>query len=174
MSRSPAALWNSALATDPIRWRIPSGWRLLRFHEVAEIDGGLVSPLDEHYSEMPHIGPENIETDTGRILGVTSARALGLTSGKYLFDADAIVYSKVRPNLNKVCTPGVSGLCSADAYVVRPHQSVVVKEYLAAFMRSRLFVEQAVAVSMRTGMPKINQPDLRRLFVLLPPLGTPA
>ncbi len=145
-----------------------NGWRQYRFGEIASIDGGLVSPIDAQYAKLPHVGPENIESSSGRIENVRSAQAEGLRSGKYLFDADAIVYSKIRPNLNKVCTPGFRGLCSADCYVVRPKDRIVVRDYLALLMRSADFVRQAVEVSARTGMPKINRPDLLRLWVSVP------
>jgi type I restriction enzyme S subunit len=145
-------------------------WKLVRFGDVAEIASGLVDPREKPYSHSLHIGPENIESDTGNISDLKTAVDLNLVSGKFWFDADAIVYSKIRPNLNKVCLPGFSGICSADAYVITPRDGVIDHGYLLQVMRSPLFVEQAVAVSMRTGMPKINQQDLNRLVIPLPPI----
>jgi type I restriction enzyme S subunit len=126
--------------------------------------------LEEPYCNLRHIGPENIRSETGTISAVRTAKELRLVSGKYLFDDEAIVYAKIRPNLNKVCLPSFSGLCSADAYALWPRLGVVTREYLAQFMRSELFVRQAVAVSMRTGLPKINRQDLNRLEISVPPL----
>ena len=48
--------------------------------------------------------------------------------------------------------------------------ALVDREFLLQAMRSPDFVDQAVAVSMRTGMPKINQSELNRLTIPLPPL----
>ena len=44
----------------------------------------------------------------------------GVISGKYLFTDKHIIYSKIRPNLNKVALPDFDGLCSADAYPILP------------------------------------------------------
>ncbi len=52
------------------------------------------------------------------------ARELQLTSGKYLFDQNAIVYSNIRPNLNTVCIPGFVGICRADMYPMRAESHV--------------------------------------------------
>ncbi len=119
---------------------------------------------------MLHIGPEDIESNTGRILEPKTCRELGLISGKYEFDEHAVVYSKIRPHLNKVCFPGFKGLCSADAYPIWPDEKQLNAEYLALFMLGPIFEKRAVACSMRTGMPKINREDLQSIAILIPPL----
>jgi type I restriction enzyme S subunit len=146
-------------------------WKSYRFGDVTRVASGLVDPREEPYCDYLHVGPENIETDSGNLNNLRTAAELNLISGKYLFDEHAIVYSKIRPNLNKVCYPGFIGICSADAYAIWAREELVDREYLLQVMRSPLFVEQAVAVSMRTGMPKINQIDLSRLTLPLPTIN---
>lgn len=146
-------------------------WTNARLGDVIRMSNGQIDPREKPYIDYPHVGPENVESDTGRLSGVVSARELNLVSGKYVFDEDAIVYCKIRPNLNKVCVPGFKGICSADAYPLWAKEDQIVREFLLQFLRSPMFVEQATAVSMRTGMPKINQPDLKRLAIQLPPLA---
>ncbi|MCK9502339.1 MAG: restriction endonuclease subunit S [Lascolabacillus sp.] len=146
---------------------LPSGWTIVPLSEVVRIANGQVDPKRGDYKDLPHVGPENIESGTGRIHGVRTSKELGLKSGKYLFDEDAIVYSKIRPNLNKVCRPGFVGLCSADAYPMWPVNGIS-PDFLCYYMLSNMFVKQAVACSMRTGMPKINRDDLNTLWVICP------
>ncbi len=148
---------------------IPEGWEILPFSECCNIGQGQVDPTDSKYQNLPHIGPENIESNSGRILGVKTAIELGLISGKYLFDRRAIVYSKIRPNLNKLCAPWFEGLCSADCYPLWPKNENL-KEYIFQFMLSPQFLKQSIPVSLRTGMPKINREDLSLLRVTLPPI----
>jgi restriction endonuclease S subunit len=94
-------------------------WQLRRLGELVEIVSGQVDPRQEPYLDMPHIGGENIESHTGRLAGIKTPRELNLQSGKYLFQATDILYSKIRPYLNKVVIPGFSGVCSADIYPLR-------------------------------------------------------
>src|SRR5690554_3991207 len=96
----------------------PEGWKKARFEEVTRIANGQVNPKIEPYSNMLHIGPENVTSHSGQLSGCKTSRELGLISGKYEFDEQAIVYSKIRPNLNKVCRPKFHGLCSADMYPI--------------------------------------------------------
>lgn len=118
---------------------------------------------------MKHIGPENIEKDTGRIVNVVRAKDQGLISGKFAFDENSIIYSKVRPKLNKVCMPEFDGICSADCYVMQVKENIN-KEYLYWFILSEYFLKQAIAYSMRTKMPKVNQNEINSFKINVPSL----
>lgn len=149
---------------------VPDGWMLKSFGEITNIANGQVDPRVEPYCNLPHVGPENVVSGSARVVGVKSCIELDLISGKYQFDQHAIVYSKIRPNLNKVCIPGFSGLCSADMYPIWPKDGVDAR-FLLQLMLGPEFVGRTTAVSMRTGMPKINRSDLTAIPVRLPPLA---
>lgn len=148
---------------------VPEGWEKARFEEVTRIANGQVDPKVEPYSSMLHIGPENVTSHSGQLSGCKTGKELGLISGKYEFDEQAIVYSKIRPNLNKVCRPKFHGLCSADMYPIWAKEGLDI-DYLYHYMLSPGFFETAIAMSMRTGMPKINRSDLNAVRIVLPPL----
>ncbi|MHA5056563.1 restriction endonuclease subunit S [Acinetobacter schindleri] len=148
---------------------VPNGWSKAKFSEITEIGNGQVDPKTEPYSSMMHIGPENVVSHTGQIINVKSCKESDLISGKYEFDENAIVYSKIRPNLNKVCKPNFKGVCSADMYPIWVKNDLA-KDYLFQYMLGPQFNKVAIAMSMRTGMPKINRNDLNTLLILLPPL----
>jgi type I restriction enzyme, S subunit len=147
----------------------PKRWKLEKFEDLASIGNGQVSPKEEPYLNYYHIGPENVDSETGRISNIKTAKELGLISGKYLFDANAIVYAKIRPNLNKVCLPDFVGICSADMYPIWPKDDID-KGYLYQYMRSYEFLKQTVPASARTGLPKINREDLNKVKILIPPI----
>lgn len=150
---------------------LPKGWKDLPFGAVAKIGSGQVDPRKEPYASMTHIGAEDIESNTGRILNPKTCAEIGLISGKYEFDEYAVVYSKIRPNLNKVCFPGFKGVCSADAYPIWPKPEILIPEFLKCYMLGPVFEKRAVACSMRTGMPKVNREDLLGLSITIPPIG---
>ena len=90
-------------------------WNIANILEVASIDTNMTKDFKK-YADLPHIGIENIEKNTGKLINYISVKESNLTSGKYLFDERHIIYSKIRPNLNKVATPDFKELCSADSY----------------------------------------------------------
>ena len=148
--------------------RIPKSWEVRAISEVVSIPNGQVDPKLEPYASMPHIGSGNIISWIGQIKGVQTAFEAGQISGKYLFSKNHILYSKVRPNLAKVCMPQFDGICSADVYPLIPKQKVSGK-FVFQYLLTEKFTQIATEVSERTGMPKINRQDLNVLKLPMPP-----
>ncbi len=120
---------------------------------------GQVDPRAGPYADMPHVGPDSIESGTARLLpeSIRTPRQLGLTSGKYLFGPEHVLYSKIRPALRKVALPDFVGVCSADMYPLLPNADLISREFLALSLLSPTFSRYAVDHSDRNAMPKINR-----------------
>lgn len=147
------------------RWRkehdkSDSDWRSVRFDEAAEIMSNLVDPAG--YQDFPHIAPDNIEKRTGVLLEYHTIAEDGVKSGKHLFHAGQILYSKIRPNLSKIVMVDFDGLCSADMYPVNAKEDT---RYLWYYMLSDEFLEQASNAGSRSVLPKINQKELSKVMV---------
>ena len=142
----------------------PSCWGWKRFKFIAHVDSNLVKP--DGYENWLHVSPDAIGKGDGRLLHRRTVSEDGVISGNHLFHKGAILYSKVRPRLNKVVIAPDDGLCSADMYPISTNQ---VTEWLRYYMLSDQFVEQAGLVSdIRIKMPKINQQELGDLKILVP------
>src|SRR5699024_8667848 len=107
--------------------------------------------------------------NTGKLINYISVRESNLTSGKYLFDERHIIYSKIRPNLNKVATPDFKGLCSADSYPILINDRCR-KEFLVFVLRSEYFLNYILSYSSRTNIPKVNKEQLGGFKIPLPPI----
>ena len=148
----------------------PKGWEVLQLGSLIKIASGQVDPQIKPYIDMPHIGGENIQSNTGLISGVKTPRELRLKSGKYLFDEGDILYSKIRPYLNKVAAPDFKGVCSADIYPLKVDESKLYKYYFIYVLRSKLFLNYAEKHSTRTNIPKINRLTFLKFELPYPPL----
>lgn len=146
------------------------GWPIVGFNECAEIDTNMIHDF-EGYENYPHIGIDSIEKETGRLNGYRTVAEDGVISGKYLFTEKHIIYSKIRPNLNKVAMPDFIGVCSADAYPILVKDNTCVKEYLGYIMRSKYFLDYILAFSNRTNLPKVNKKQVEGFALPLPPLS---
>jgi type I restriction enzyme S subunit len=135
-------------------------WNTVSLNEVLEVASGQVDPTQPPYCDLPHVGGENIESHTGNLGGLKTARELRLISGKYLFDQRDVLYSKIRPALNKVALSDFNGTCSADIYPLRPLNRVLRREYLFYLLLSDEFLEYATKHSSRSKIPKINRDSL--------------
>lgn len=147
----------------------PMGWRIKTFDEFAKIDGNMTTDY-EKYADYPHIGIDSIEKNTGELQGYRTVREDGVISGKYIFTPKHIIYSKIRPNLNKVALPDFDGLCSADAYPILPNEKNCDRVFLAFAMRSEYFLDYILQFSSRTNLPKVNRKEIAGFHMPLPPL----
>ena len=145
------------------------GWPVVGFEEIATIDGNMTTDY-EKYADYPHIGIDSIEKETGLLKGYRTVAEDGVISGKYYFTPSHIIYSKIRPNLNKVALPEFEGLCSADAYPILPIEGKCNRVFLAYDMRSSFFLDYILQFCNRTNLPKVNRKEVSGFKTPLPPM----
>jgi len=145
-------------------------WPTVGFNDCAAIDTNMIHDFDG-YENYPHIGIDSIEKDTGRLVGYRTIAEDGVISGKYLFSPKHIIYSKIRPNLNKVALPDFDGLCSADAYPILVKEEVCTREFFGYTLRSSYFLDYILAYSNRTNLPKVNKNQVEGFTLPLPEIG---
>ena len=143
-------------------------WPVMIFNDFASLDCSMTTDF-ETYADFPHIGIDSIEQNTGSLSGYRTVKEDNVKSGKYKFTAKHIIYSKIRPNLNKVATPNFEGLCSADSYPILAKENVISKDFLAFILRSDKFLNYIVPLSNRTGMPKVNREQVEGFTCPIPP-----
>lgn len=156
---------NAEMKDSGIDWlgQIPVHWTIKNFSKVASIKSNLVKP--ENYYDYPQVSPDKIEKHTGKLLPVISVKEAGIISNNHLFFKGQILYSKIRPLLNKVTIAPFDGLCSADMY---PIETILETEYLKFFMLSTWFLYQIKQSGDRVKMPKINQEEMAKLEIVIP------
>jgi type I restriction enzyme S subunit len=101
-------------------------------------------------------------------LSTETADKQGAISGKYLVRVGDLIYSKIRPALNKACLADGEWLCSADMYPVAVVTPTLSPRFLLYFMLSDHFVRLMVDESMRVAMPKVNRDALASCPVVIP------
>jgi len=151
---------------DPVKNE--KGWEVKPFEHFVTFDMKMTTDFDKH-ADLPHIGVRNIEKESGKLIGYKSVREEGLESGKYYFTDKHIIYSKIRPNLNKVALPNFHGLCSADSYPLLPTRNTN-KVFFAFLLRSEHFLDFISGFSNRANIPKVNKSQLSKYEGISPPI----
>lgn len=88
-----------------------------------------------------YIGLEHISS--GKIFSDTSGYAEDVQSHKYFFQKNDVLYSKLRPYLDKAVLATRDGICTTELLVLRPHKGVS-SLFLACMLHDKNFIEYAM------------------------------
>lgn len=109
-----------------------------------------------------------VEQQTGRVVKYNFVGEDGLNGSITQFDTENVLYSKLRPNLNKVVLPERDGFCTSELLPLRPDARKLDRSYLAVFLRSDGFVNWAVSKTAGAKMPRLGTKDLLNANIPLP------
>ena len=113
---------------------------------------------------------DQIETHSGRVLEKVYANANELGTSTHLFEPRTVLYSKLRPYLNKVVVADELGIATTELVPLRCNTDEVLPEYLAYFLRSPDFLKFATIVVAGAKMPRMVMTEFWDFKVPLPPL----
>lgn len=111
-----------------------------------------------------------VEQQTGNIISYNYVGNDDLNGSIIQFNTDNVLYSKLRPNLNKVVIPDRGGFSTSEMLPLKPNASVLCREYLAAYLRSDSFVSWAVSKTAGAKMPRLGTKVLLDKEIPLPSL----
>lgn len=135
-------------------------WEQLPMPEAIAINDRQVDPTLVEFSQLPHISGENIESKTCQLLPFRTAEEDEVKSNNYLFSPNSILYSKIRPYLQKAVFVDFQGVCSADIYPIKVINEKLEPRFVLWSLVAPPFTEYANRLSGRTRMPKLNRKQL--------------
>jgi type I restriction enzyme M protein len=142
-------------------------WPMVELGDVCEIGGRITTEID---GSLPSFGADSIESNTGHLLKTESAAAQNVRGPVYEYNGERLLYSKIRPYLNKLTIVNLHGYCSSDMYPLSRDPNKVEMRYLATYMLSEKFNNSIKGHYERASIPKINQTQLFGTKIPLPPL----
>ena len=158
----------AALFPDSLRglrtWRDPrAGWwaRLAMWPNDASSRATRPNRTEHPYIALEHMPKRCIALSEWGV-------ANGLESNKFQFQANEILFGKLRPYFHKVGVAPVDGVCSTDIVVVAP-RSEPWFGFVLEHISSDAFVEFTDAGSTGTKMPRTSWQDMARYPIVIPP-----
>ena len=155
----------------------PSAYRLLRANSIKAIKSSkyqwinlkdaveLKKEIVSNSSELPYVGLENIESNTG--FYVPSTEKKESFNNALRFEVGDILFPKLRPYLNKVHLAQFKGVCSTEFHVLKGKE--LNNLYLFTFLSSKLVVDQTTCLMTGNTLPRLQPKDVQKLPILLPP-----
>jgi type I restriction enzyme M protein len=153
------------------RYRGADGQRhtfpMVPLSEICSVGGTITTDID---LALPYFGADSIDSNTGRLLRTSTAASQGVDGPVYSFEGERLLYSKIRPYLNKLTVVRLRGYCSSDMYPLIVENSKADIRYVAAYMLSKRFNDSIRGYYERASIPKINRSQLFATEIPLPPL----
>ena len=155
--------------TAEIPFDIPETWAWTRLGSVSNY--GYVVPVSpENIPDNAWILElEDIEKDSGKILCYVVKRERFAKSSKNQFHTEDILYSKLRPYLNKVVFAEKDGFCSSEILPIKFCKSILPK-YAYYYLKTLFFLSYANNSSYGVKMPRLGTETGRNALFPIPPL----
>ena len=132
--------------------------------DIAPIKQGIVPQSDNYWL----LNLDMVESSTGRIIDYICVPKREIGTSTVSFDTGNVLYSKLRPYLNKVVVPERPGYATSEMLPMRPDANVLTREYLAYFLRSPRFVTYINEKTSGAKMPRANKADLKAVEIDCP------
>ena len=154
-------------------WRfddLPETWKICCLWELCDY-GDCINVNTEDIAEDAWIlDLEDIEKDTGTVLKKVTKAQRNSVSTKHKFHSGQVLYSKLRPYLNKVVLSDADGYCTSEILPLE-FKNCVLPEYARYYLMSGTFIAYANHCSYGVKMPRLGTTDGKKAIFSLPPLS---
>ena len=111
-----------------------------------------------------------VESQSGRIIDYIYEDVKNVGNSTCKFSEDNILYSKLRPYLNKVVIPDKKGIATSELIPLLPEKNILGRYFLAYLLRSDEFVNYISEKVAGAKMPRVSMDIFRSFKIILPPI----
>ncbi len=133
-----------------------------------------VCPVNKYKGEVENISGkvwllnlDMIESNTGKIIDYVYEDENKIASSTIKFDTNCVLYSKLRPYLNKVVVPSKSGYATSEMISMKTDN--INKYFLSNLLMMNSFVDFAIGTSYGAKMPRASVDMIKNFDLMLPP-----
>ena len=138
----------------------------------------IIAPSSEYRGEHTDIDGkywllnlDKVESMTGRVTEKEYFDYKDIGSSTISFDTTNVLYSKLRPYLNKVVLPNETGYATSELIPLKPNKELLDRCYFANMLRSNEFMTFIKDKVAGAKMPRVSMSDFKKFLVPLPPLS---
>ena len=168
-AKKPVAVVASEIDEDEIPFEAPDSWCWCRLGDLVPFGQCKNAEPNEIEDDAWILDLEDIEKDSGKILHFKTKKEVDSKSTKHIFKKGYVLYSKLRPYLNKCVIAPKDGYCTSEILPL-DFGELINNKYAQTFLMSPYFVDYTDSLSFGVKMPRLGTEDGKKAFVPLPPL----
>ena len=158
------------ITEEEIPFEIPENWCWCRLGEIVPFGTCKNAEPNEIEEEDWIIDLEDIEKDSGKILAFKTKKQIDAKSTKHVFIKGNVLYSKLRPYLNKCVIAPKNGFCTSEILPLDFGEHIYNK-YAQLYLMSPFFVDYTNSLSFGVKMPRLGTEDGKKALFPLPPFA---
>ena len=158
------------ITEDEIPFDIPESWCWCRLGEIVPFGVCQNAEPQEINDEDWILDLEDIEKDSGKILSFKTKKEVDSKSTKHIFKKGFVLYSKLRPYLNKCVIAPKDGFCTSEILPL-DFGDMIYNKYAQLYLMSPFFVDYTNSLFFGVKMPRLGTEDGRKALFPLPPLA---
>ena len=155
---------------DEIPFELPEGWAWARLGVICPYGENKAVSADLIDETAWILDLEDIEKETGVIKKYTTKSERNSVSNKYSFCKGQLLYSKLRPYLNKVVIATKDGYCTTEILPLTFYGNIY-SPYMQLFIMSPTFLTYVNMISYGVKMPRLGTNDGKNAIIAIPPIN---
>ena len=155
---------------DEIPFELPDGWAWSRLGVICPYGENKAVSADLIDETAWILDLEDIEKETGVIKKYTTKSERNSVSNKYSFCKGQLLYSKLRPYLNKVVIATKDGYCTTEILPLTFYGNIY-SPYMQLFIMSPTFLTYVNMISYGVKMPRLGTNDGKNAIIAIPPIN---
>jgi len=148
---------------------LPTTWSVCALGEVCDYGKCINVETDQICDDEWILDLEDIEKDSGIVLCKIRKSERSAVSTKHRFTKGQVLYSKLRPYLNKVVLADEDGYCTSEILPL-DFASIIVPAYARYYLMSPTFLKYADRCSFGVKMPRLSTSDGKKAVLPIPPI----
>lgn len=178
-------LWQAYATKESYKNMILAIDEMVKSQFISQFGNPVTNPMGWPTKPMCQVAPESpsnikmngrvwvlnldmIESNSGNIINKVFEDSGDLNSVA-AFDEGNVLFSKLRPYLNKVTIPDGKGYATTELVPLRPNTEELRQYFLSFLLRTDEFVKYADGIATGTKMPRMPMTALREFKCILPP-----
>ena len=152
---------------ENIPFEIPSSWSWARLGSIVDFSKSITVKVSEIKETDWVLDLEDIEKNTGVVLVRKTMSETQSKSDKHKFFKGNVLYSKLRPYLNKVLVAEENGYCTTEILAF-DFGNYILNHYARHFLMSEYFLEYATNGALGD-MPRVRSATGNNGLIPIPP-----
>ena len=148
---------------------LPDGWSVCCLGELCDYGNCTNIDTADIADSAWILDLEDIEKDSGIVLQKVRQGERNAGSTKHRFHKGQVLYSKLRPYLNKVVLADEDGYCTSEILPLEFDRNIL-PQYARYFLMSPTFLRYANKCSYGVKMPRLGTTDGKKAIIPVPPV----